>query len=70
MMMMMMMMIIHRLVPLHQSYLYYCKSDGVSRGRRMSSGPTLLPVDLRVTDEADFCGKLLAAVVACEESCI
>ena len=35
----------------------------------MSSSPTLLPVDPRETDEAN-CGKLSAAVVACEGSCI
>jgi len=48
-----------------------CNNNVVSRrGRRMNSGPTLLPVDSHVTDEANPCSKLSAAVVACEGSCI
>jgi len=38
-------------------------------GRRMSSGLPLLPVNPRVTNEANSCGKLSAAVVTDEGSC-
>ena len=36
----------------------------------MSSSLPLLPVNPRVTDEANSCGKLSAAVVTDEGSCI
>ena len=57
-------------ITVSRSDLFYTDDDGVShRGRRMSSGLPLLPVNPRVTDEANSCGKLSAAVVTDEGSC-
>ena len=36
----------------------------------MSSGLTLLPVNPRMTDKADFCGELSTEVITGKGSCI